>query len=118
MNAPINAAASADIDGRYAWLRLVVSVVLSAVGGVGTWAVIVVLPAVQAEFGTDRGQASLAYTATMLGFAAGKCARRPGHRPLRLRAAGAGRRADARRTVSCSPPMPVPSSNSPLSRAC
>ena len=71
MNAPINAAASADIDGRYAWLRLVVSVVLSAVGGVGTWAVIVVLPAVQAEFGTDRGQASLAYTATMLGFAAG-----------------------------------------------
>jgi len=71
MNAPINAAASADIDGRYAWLRLVVSVALSAVGGVGTWAVIVVLPAVQAEFGTDRGQASLAYTATMLGFAAG-----------------------------------------------
>ncbi len=60
-----------DIDGRNAWLRLFVSVVLSAVGGVGMWAVVVVLPAVQAEFGVDRGEAAFAYTLTMAGFALG-----------------------------------------------
>ena len=45
--------------------------VLATIGGVGMWAVIVVLPAVQAEFGVDRADASLPYTATMVGFALG-----------------------------------------------
>jgi MFS family permease len=58
-------------DSYYAWTRLAVSMLLSTIGGVGMWAVIVVLPAVQAEFGTDRAGASLAYTATMIGFALG-----------------------------------------------
>lgn len=35
------------------------------------WAVIVVLPTVQAEFGVARGSASLPYTLTMIGFAVG-----------------------------------------------
>jgi len=61
----------ADIDGRYAWMRLAVSVLIGAIGGVGMWAVIVVLPAVQAEFHVDRAAASLPYTLTMIGFAAG-----------------------------------------------
>ena len=60
-----------DIDGKYAWQRLAVSVLLATIGGVGMWAVIVVLPAVQAEFGVDRGEASIPYTATMVGFALG-----------------------------------------------
>ncbi len=59
------------IDSSYAWWRLIVSMVLSMIGGVGMWSVIVVLPDVQAEFGTDRAGASLAYTATMIGFALG-----------------------------------------------
>lgn len=63
--------AERDIDGAYAWMRLAVSVVLSTISGVGIWAVVVVLPAIQAEFGVDRADASLPYTATMLGFAAG-----------------------------------------------
>lgn len=63
--------AFADIDGAYAWLRLAVSLLLATIGGVGTWAVVVVLPAVQAEFGVDRADASLPYTATMIGFALG-----------------------------------------------
>ena len=63
--------ADADIDGAYAWTRLAIGTVLATVGGVGMWAVIVVLPAVQAEFGVDRADASLPYTATMIGFAAG-----------------------------------------------
>ena len=35
------------------------------------WSVVVVLPAVQAEFGVDRAAASLPYTLTMIGFAGG-----------------------------------------------
>lgn len=63
--------AHADIDGAYAWTRLAISVLLGAIGGVGMWAVVVVLPTVQAEFGVDRADASLPYTATMIGFALG-----------------------------------------------
>lgn len=62
---------TADIDGTYAWTRLAISIALSTIGGAGMWAVIVVLPAVQAEFGVDRADASLPYTATMIGFALG-----------------------------------------------
>ncbi len=61
----------ADIDGAYAWARLAIGTVLATIGGVGMWAVIVVLPAVQAEFGAGRAEASLPYTATMVGFALG-----------------------------------------------
>ena len=35
------------------------------------WSVVVALPAIEAEFGVDRGGASLPYTATMVGFAVG-----------------------------------------------
>src|SRR4051812_27098760 len=35
------------------------------------WSVVVVLPAVQAEFGVARGEAALPYTLTMIGFAFG-----------------------------------------------
>jgi MFS family permease len=63
--------APADIDGAYAWARLAIGTVFATIGGVGMWAVIVVLPAVQAEFGAGRADASLPYTATMVGFALG-----------------------------------------------
>lgn len=62
---------AADIDGSYAWRRMAISVLVGTVGGVGMWAIVVVMPAVQAEFGIDRADASLPYTATMLGFALG-----------------------------------------------
>ncbi len=60
-----------DIDGWPAWLRLFAALALSTVGGVGMWSVVVVLPAVQADFGISRADASLAYTLTMLGFGFG-----------------------------------------------
>jgi MFS family permease len=60
-----------EIEGTAAWLRLATAVVLGTIGGVGMWAVVVALPAVQAEFGVGRGEASLAYTLTMAGFALG-----------------------------------------------
>ena len=50
---------------------LLAALALSTIGGVGLWSVVVALPAIQAEFGVDRGGASLPYTATMLGFAVG-----------------------------------------------
>ncbi|WP_201445537.1 MFS transporter [Belnapia sp. F-4-1] len=59
------------VDSRYAWLRLAASVALSTLGGVGLWSIVVVLPTVQAEFGTLRAGASLPYTLTTLGFAVG-----------------------------------------------
>ena len=59
------------LDGAYAWGRLGISLVLATLGGAGMWAVVVVLPAVQEEFGVDRAEASLPYTMTMLGFALG-----------------------------------------------
>lgn len=52
-------------------MRLAVAVILSTIGGVGMWSVVVVLPAVQAEFGAGRGEASLPYTLAMIGFAFG-----------------------------------------------
>jgi MFS family permease len=69
MTAPKDA--PADIDGAYAWIRLGISILLGTIGGVGMWAVVVVLPNVQAEFGVDRADASLPYTMTMIGFAVG-----------------------------------------------
>jgi MFS family permease len=71
MTTAIGAHSASEIDGAYAWRRLAVSTLLSTLGGAGMWAVVVVLPAVQAEFGVDRGDASLPYTLTMIGFALG-----------------------------------------------
>ena len=60
--------ASQHPDSGYAWMRLAVALLLSTIGGVGMWSVVVVLPAVQAEFGVARGAASLPYTLTMVCF--------------------------------------------------
>jgi MFS family permease len=59
------------VDSPYAWLRLVLTVVLGTVACVGNWSVVVALPVIQLEFDTLRGGASLPYTCTMLGFAFG-----------------------------------------------
>jgi MFS family permease len=57
-----------EVDSAYSWYRLVVGLVLSTIGGVGMWAVVVALPAVQTDFGVARGDASLPYALTMIGF--------------------------------------------------
>jgi len=58
-------------DGPYAMVRLWLALLVATIAGVGMWAVVVVLPEVQAEFGVDRSAASLPYTFTMFGFAFG-----------------------------------------------
>src|SRR5262245_27466314 len=63
--------AASDIDNKYAWSRLAISLTLAVVGGIGAWASVVALPAIQVEFGIDRAGASLPYVVTMIGFAVG-----------------------------------------------
>lgn len=58
-------------DTRYSWARLAVSLAIATIGNVGMWSVIVIMPAVQAEFGVSRADSSLPYTMTMLGFGLG-----------------------------------------------
>jgi MFS family permease len=48
-----------------------VAVLIGSLGSVGMWSVVVALPAVQTEFGANRGTASLAFTLVMLGFGSG-----------------------------------------------
>lgn len=68
---PLSQHPADDIDSRYAWMRLALTLVLGTIACVGTWSVVVVLPTIQVEFDTLRGGASLPYTCTMLGFAFG-----------------------------------------------
>lgn len=83
-------------DSRYAAFRLVVTLLIMTVGSSGMYVISVVLPAVQAEFGIARADASLPYTALMIGFGVGgilmgKLADRYGvMRPLLIGAASLG----------------------------
>ena len=47
------------IDSPRAWLRLSATMLLSTIGGVGMWSVVVALPAVQSEFGVARDRKSV-----------------------------------------------------------
>ncbi len=60
-----------EAESAYALVRLTASLLIGSVGSVGMWAVVVALPAVQAEFHVARADASLPYTLCMLGFGAG-----------------------------------------------
>ena len=72
MTAPaIPPPAPAAAESAYAWARLLVSLLLMTLGGSGMYAVTVVLPRIQADFGVARADASLPYTLTMLGFGLG-----------------------------------------------
>jgi MFS family permease len=84
------------VDSRQAWWRLIFALALMTIGSSAMYVVSVVLPAVQAEFGVARADASLPYTALMLGFGVGgilmgRLADRYGvFTPLLIGAAGLG----------------------------
>jgi MFS family permease len=61
----------AAIESPYAWTRLSISLLLMTIGGSGMYSITVVLPRMQQDFGVARGDASLAYTLTMIGFGVG-----------------------------------------------
>src|SRR6185369_7462207 len=56
------------VDSPQAWRRLCVALALMTIGSSAMYVVAVVLPSVQAEFGTARADASLPYTLLMVGF--------------------------------------------------
>lgn len=58
-------------DSRYSWSRLLLTLVVATVINAGMWAIVVIMPAVEAEYGGSRAMASLPYTLTMIGFAVG-----------------------------------------------
>ncbi|MEM0908314.1 MAG: MFS transporter [Pseudomonadota bacterium] len=59
------------LDSRYSCFRLMASLGVATVGNVGIWAVVVIMPALQAEFAIDRAASSVPYVMTMAGFAIG-----------------------------------------------
>lgn len=59
------------IDSRYAFWRLVISLLAMLMGSSCMFVVAVVMPEVQAEFGVSRSEASLPYTLMMIGFGVG-----------------------------------------------
>jgi len=63
--------ASRVADSPYAWTRLWVALALMTIGGAGMYSMAVVLPPLQAEFGSARADASFPFTLTMVGFGLG-----------------------------------------------
>lgn len=63
-----------ETDSRYSWLRLCITMLVAVIANAGMWAIIVIMPAVEAEFGTSRAEASLPYKLNMIGFALGNFA--------------------------------------------
>lgn len=59
------------IDSRYAFRRLMITLLMVTLGSSSMYVVAVVLPAVQLEFGVSRADASLPYTVMMLGLGIG-----------------------------------------------
>src|SRR5256886_15748469 len=60
-----------EAESLYACVRLGAALLLMTIGGAAMYGVVVALPAVQAEFGVTRAEASLPYTLTMVGFGLG-----------------------------------------------
>jgi MFS family permease len=71
VSASASSSPAAGVESGYAWFRLAIAMLVSTIGGVGLWSVVVTLPTVQAEFGVDRADATLPYTATMLAIMVG-----------------------------------------------
>ena len=67
----MNTRATAHVDSTYAWLRLLATLVLTAVGCAGMYIAMVAVPAYQQAFDLGRGAASAPYTLLMLGFGVG-----------------------------------------------
>ena len=63
--------ASEETESPYAWTRLWIALALMTIGGSGMYSMAVALPPLQAEFAIARGDASLPFTLTMIGFGLG-----------------------------------------------
>ncbi len=68
---PNAAADELPSESAYAWLRLLVSLMLMTIGGSGMYGITVVLPRIQQEFVVGRSDASFPYALTLVGFGIG-----------------------------------------------
>ena len=68
---PSNPQPASAADSTYAWARLSFALALMTIGGAGMYSMAVALPPLQAEFSIARGDASLPFTLTMIGFGVG-----------------------------------------------
>lgn len=59
------------VDSRASWIRLLIIFSIAAVGNVGMWSIVTIMPAIELDFTLDRSQTSLPYSMTMIGFAIG-----------------------------------------------
>lgn len=58
-------------DSPYSFFRLAIGLLIATLGNVGIWIFVLVMPAIQKEFGIDRALASIPYVTVMVGFAFG-----------------------------------------------
>ena len=58
-------------DTTHAWLRLFLIFLLCALGFVGMWSVVMIMPSIQNEFKITRSTVTIPYILTMLGFGIG-----------------------------------------------
>ena len=107
-----------EINSAYAWMRLGIALVLGTVGSVGMWSFVVALPAVQADFGVARGEASLPLHADDDRLRRRRHRDGPAGRPLRHRACRSiDRRDRARRSATAVGHSPPTSGSSRWRRA-
>lgn len=58
-------------DSPYSWFRLVITLIIAVFANTGMWAVITIMPSLEADFDTARSITSLPFTLNMIGFALG-----------------------------------------------
>lgn len=62
------------VDTPQSWHRLFFSLLIAVVANIGIWAIVVVMPGIEAEFQSSRAETALPYTLTMIGFGLGNVA--------------------------------------------
>ena len=58
-------------DSPYSWFRLAITLIIAVFANTGMWAVITIMPSLEADFDTARSVTSLPFTLNMIGFALG-----------------------------------------------
>ena len=58
-------------DSGLAWIRLSLVFILCALGFIGMWSVVMILPSIESEFQITRSSVTIPYVLTMFGFGIG-----------------------------------------------
>ena len=58
-------------DSGLAWIRLSLVFILCALGFIGMWSIVIILPSIETEFQISRSSVTIPYVLTMFGFGIG-----------------------------------------------